>query len=211
MTLADLILSIMLALQPAGRSPYSLTHVAADAPKPCEGYSPLCRAPWWDRDRGSWVRVETAFEGQARYEVIADAAATIAGQDRRLAAFLVTVTFHESGFREDVHRGIGEHAKGDGGQSWCLGQIMLGRKASTKVFDYEARDLVGTDLDSTLRCLDVAARYLRHAMRKSAPPEVVLARYGGVRSTKDKRIRARAGTFARVERLMAEEAPGSGS
>lgn len=210
MNLTDLVLSIMLVLQPAGRSPYSLTHVAADAPKPCEGYSPLCRAPWFDRDRGSWVRVETAFEGQIRYQVIADAIANIASTDMRLAAFLLTVTFHESGWREDVHRGIGEHSKGDGGQSWCLGQIMLGRKASTKVFDYEARDLVGTDLDSTLRCMDVSARYLRHAMRKGAPPEVVLARYGGVRSTKDKRIQKRAATFARVTRLMAEEG-GSGS
>ena len=44
----------------------------------------------------------------------------------KTAALLLSVANMESAFRKDVDFGIGSHAKGDGGQSWCLMQVQLG-------------------------------------------------------------------------------------
>ena len=83
-------------------------------------------------------RGELIEEAVARYEQIAADAVAVAydsttpplfaGRDGRAktAALLLSVAFHESGFRKDVDLGIGPRARGDSGQSWCLMQIKIG-------------------------------------------------------------------------------------
>jgi len=44
----------------------------------------------------------------------------------RMATIILSLMLHESGFRKDVDFGIGKHARGDDGRSWCLMQINLG-------------------------------------------------------------------------------------
>lgn len=92
---------------------------------------------------------ETVKEAEARYLQIGAAAVDVAfaepltgprGRSRALA-LLLTVAYFESGFRRDVDLGgelrqVGPgpagwiwfpHARGDGGQSVCLGQVRVGR------------------------------------------------------------------------------------
>jgi hypothetical protein len=45
----------------------------------------------------------------------------------RTALMVVSIFNYESHFRKDVDLGDGERARGDHGQSWCLGQVNLGR------------------------------------------------------------------------------------
>jgi len=41
--------------------------------------------------------------------------------------FVASVAFYESGgFRRDVELGMGKHARGDSGRSWCLMQVNIG-------------------------------------------------------------------------------------
>jgi hypothetical protein len=48
------------------------------------------------------------------------------GRARTVMVILAASTY-ESGFRKDVDLGIGKMSKGDGGRSWCLNQIQLGK------------------------------------------------------------------------------------
>lgn len=82
---------------------------------------------------------ETVEEAKARYDSIASDAMMVAydpqekplfhgsrGRARTLMVILSASTF-ESSFRKDVDLGIGKLAQGDGGKSWCLNQIQLGK------------------------------------------------------------------------------------
>ena len=115
------------------------------------------------------------------------------GTERELATALVVVMNEESGFRQDVHSGIGATARGD--CSWrdktshkpagafapgaepisgtcksvCLAQINLGRPDGTK-FGYSADDLVGTGLESTKRCASASVRILSSSRFKCSGP-----------------------------------------
>ncbi|MBW2672287.1 MAG: hypothetical protein JRD89_02575 [Deltaproteobacteria bacterium] len=78
----ELILMIMLALQPAGRSIYSQTVVQPDAGPGCEQKNSLLCAeplpnPQWD---GQHTRPETAAEGTERYRMIATVIHKVAGE-----------------------------------------------------------------------------------------------------------------------------------
>lgn len=115
------------------------------------------------------------------------------GSDKELATALVTIFNYESGFRKDVHSGVGPLGRGDckwmdvvtkkhaapfakGAtpikgtcRSVCLGQINIGPDVK---FGYKADDLVGTDLDSTMRCAEVAGRMLSQARARCSGPNV---------------------------------------
>jgi hypothetical protein len=229
MTLAEIVLALMLVLQPPGRSVYSLVEVPEGSPPACDDATNLlCAAPKLDPSRGVWVRPETRAEGAARYWTIAQEIAAVAeattwqptaecpkrptvrvvggfgdprnaceraalerpwtGKAEELARYLVTVSFHESGFRRDVHSGIGNYARGDNGKSWCLGQIMLGTSGRGKTSrGFVASSIVGIDPEPTRRCLQTAADKLALSRAFCASPygpgdvgpPCVTAVYGG--------------------------------
>lgn len=102
----------------------------------------------------------------------------------QLKYMLLTVARGESSFRRDIHSGHGKWSRGDCAyfkqttgkktyktdpegvrvcRSVCLGQIKLdmynGEQVKTKE-GWSAKDLVGTDLESTKRCFSVSARYM---------------------------------------------------
>jgi hypothetical protein len=179
-----------------GLSAQSLVEVPEGAAAPCSTrYDPRCAAPWRSRFHGGrWVRVETYEEGLSRYWGIARAVARATGENDRLARLVVTVTRHESGWRRDVHSGIGPDSKGDNGHSWGLGQAMVGLHPNSPVphTKYRARDIVGTDEDSTQRCISTVARYLEiatdHCERIHGGPACPFSVYGGARSGPPSRL-----------------------
>jgi hypothetical protein len=149
---------------------------------------------------------EPAEAAKARYEVIATAIAAEAGEDVRLARFLLTVARHESTFRRDVHSG---KVRGDGGRSWSLFQIMVSREPTQRLrgLRYRARDIVGTSPAATRRAADAAAHYLRPIIaRCQGAARCVFLAYGGVSQTMGKRSEVKRRIDARVatyERLRA--------
>ena len=90
--------------------------------------------------------VETKDEGTVRLSSVAEDIATVVwnederpifkgGQGRaRTAAVLLSIILYESSYRKDVDLGIGKHARGDGGRSWCLMQINIG-KGTTRPYN----------------------------------------------------------------------------
>jgi hypothetical protein len=96
--------------------------------------------------------VETPDDGHARYAQIAGAAARVAydpalkplfgGPRGRAAsmALILSIAYHESGFRRDVDLGIGKLARGSGTDS-CLLQIRVGSGRTPEGWSHE--DLVG--------------------------------------------------------------------
>jgi hypothetical protein len=229
MTLPEIVLALMLILQPPGRSIYSLVEVPEGSPPACDDATNLlCSAPVFDASRGAWVRPEARDEGIVRYWTIAQEIATVAeattwqptaecpkrpsvrvvggfgdpknaceraalerpwsGKPEELARYLVVVSFHESGWRRDVHSGIGKFSKGDHGKSWCLGQIMLGESGRAKTTrGFQARSIVGVEPEPTRRCLQTAADKLALSRAFCASPygpgdvgpSCVTAVYGG--------------------------------
>lgn len=82
---------------------------------------------------------ESTEETEARYYSIASDAMSVAydpqekplfsgshGRARTITVLLAT-DLYESSFRKDVDFGLGKLSKGDGGKSWCLNQINLGK------------------------------------------------------------------------------------
>lgn len=144
----------------------------------------------------SFTRPETYNEGVIRYWVIANAASKVAhettnsvcksacsggdrrcykrcdsaapwrGTEKQLAYMLIVVANGESGFRRDVHLGLGHMSRGDCVvknnkrfcQSACLTQINIGNGKTPE--GWSASDLVGTDQKSTSRCFATSAKYL---------------------------------------------------
>lgn len=102
---------------------------------------------------------ETAEEGRARYERIADAAISVSydpsekpvfqGEHGRAMtlALLTSIAFEESAFRKDVDSGVGPLSKGDSGRSWCLAQVMMGKAEA----DGRTRTRVVVGDDGSLR------------------------------------------------------------
>jgi hypothetical protein len=86
---------------------------------------------------------ETPEDAVIRYREIAADAIAVAydpaevplftgsiGRARTLAVLLGTSDSESGGYRKDVDFGTGNRSKGDGGKSWCLGQINLGLAGS---------------------------------------------------------------------------------
>jgi len=194
--LESVILQIMLALAPPGASHYSVVPAAecgTSRAAPTCSLDVAAYPPRWSFSHRAWVRLETAAEATARYGTIARAIVDVAKQAVRvghdgaeplwpwpaqdLAMGLATIAYHESGFRRDVHSGVGPAAVGDcsvwrdaGGQkrrwcrSVCLAQINIGGlDGRSKKWGVTGRELVGLDAASTRRCFVVAARILSAA------------------------------------------------
>jgi hypothetical protein len=81
---------------------------------------------------------ETKDDANARYASIAQDITTVvwSAEEKplfrgtngraRTTALILSIMLNESGFRKDVDLGVGKHARGDGGRSWCLMQMNLG-------------------------------------------------------------------------------------
>jgi hypothetical protein len=104
---------------------------------------------------------EPRDETIARYLKIAETIARVAmdpaepplfgGPDGRseTALFIASVAFYESGgFRRDVELGVGKHARGDSGRSWCLMQVNIGSGMTDE--RWTGADLV-SDQDKCIR------------------------------------------------------------
>ena len=87
----------------------------------------------------TWVAEakESKTEAEARYEDIAKDIQTVVSEEEplfkgaygriRTASVILSIMFHESGFRKDVDLGLGKLAKGDGGNSVCMMQLNIGK------------------------------------------------------------------------------------
>lgn len=198
------LLAVLLSLSLPGRSFYSVVRVP-EAECARERETVCADATWSDAHR-SWVRQETAEQATQRLWTVANALSRVVetstrGQDgkpalwpwssRDLALGLATIAYHESGFRRDVHEGVGDSALGDCSytdvrgrpltelvakaqhkagkpvhrhcRSVCLVQVNLGGLDGVTASGVRGRDLVGTDLDSTERCLAAGAAALAKA------------------------------------------------
>ena len=83
---------------------------------------------------------ETKEEGKKRYEKIADAMIMVVYDPKekplfggkygraKTLALVASISWFESGYRRDVDLGLGSLGVGDQGRSWCMMQILLGRK-----------------------------------------------------------------------------------
>lgn len=177
--------------------------------------------------RVAYVRSETYDEGVVRYATIAQAISQEldegawtfpAGQSWR---FLVTIAYHESGFRRDIHSGYGSAALGDckwqgeigkskrlknSCRSHGLFQTLFDPPQRRKILGFRGRDIVGTSVERTRRQVRVALSHLDrlHTYCSFHGPKpykaCVLASYGGGVSVTDPRIRRRVGTFDKIGR-----------
>lgn len=141
------------------------------------------------------------------------------GNSAELRRVLLTTLFRESGFRRDIHSGIGPMARGDCNvddkgnriphtcQSHCLAQILIDRRKGTVVEGHMPDDLVGLDPDATGRCLTASIRELSHvrsfcaASRRSRAihmPTCIFMSYVGTANPKDGRVRARLSTYHKL-------------
>lgn len=217
------ILAVMLTLAPPGRSAYSVVAVpecGTDQLEPtcrlerlCDAQTTACLPPRWSREHHAFVRQENAEEARERYSLIAQAIAKVASaassptetddgkkapplwrwSAQDLAFGLGSIAFHESGYRRDIHEGVGDAALGDCSyrsaaglpitrasavaqrkagktvrrycRSVCLVQINLGGLDGEK-FGVRGRELVGLDSSSTERCLLTGARVLAAARER---------------------------------------------
>lgn len=189
----------MLTLGRPGQSPYSVVR------EPACGADPATREPGcpseavWSGAHGGWVRRENADEAKERWRGIAEVIAREVerattgdapiwpGDPSGLARALVTVSFHESGFRRDVHEGVGPLAVGDcirvAGRkicrSFCLVQISTGGPDLER-FGHKGRELVGLDDAATSRCIATGIRVLAQVRGGGARWfRETIARYGG--------------------------------
>lgn len=111
--------------------------------------------PWYAPGK----EVETEGEYRARVAVIAEAIALEAQSatrwswgPRSLAFAVLTKFYEESRFALEVHDGT---KRGDEGRAICLGQHHRNGRS-----EEEWESLVGTDLDSTRRCVSATVKTL---------------------------------------------------
>lgn len=227
------ILAAMLFLQPPGKSIYSQVVVPENAPAPCKDVnSLLCLPPRWSEAHQAFTVAESWEQGVARYATIAKAAEKVLYRQKRqsprgqLLRYLLAFTFHESGYRRDVHEGVGDAARGDckwrtiksksGGtrreripgscRSHCLAQIMVGPEwSAAKIQGMRHDELVGLSLDRTKNCLGVAVdiidRAYQYCSRRGPRPLAycVVTQYaGGMVPSKDRRVIARVRTVNKL-------------
>lgn len=195
----ELILAGMLHLQAPGQTIYSQIETAESPDPVCDEASILCIPPRWSDAHDAFIRAEQKDEGVLRYMTIAAAIATVSEEEHghmkteRMAQYLTTIAFSESGFRRDVHSGIGAESRGDCREthgikhcnSVCLAQINFGASSSKTIEGYDKEDLVGVDYASTRRCFQVAARHVLRSYSlcttsvKGPLDACVFASYGG--------------------------------
>lgn len=214
--LYETLLAMMLAVAHPGQSPYSVVLEPACGTGPGKPTCDLTPAPTWSPFYKSFIRKETREEALRRYVVIARAIEKTAvamttpvkrddGTEeappwpwapKELAQALVTIAYHESSFRRDVHSGVGPSALGDctywdnkgqritaerarklGGhrsscQSVCLVQINTGGLERAR-FGFTGKEMVGLDEASTERCFTAGARAFAVARARCAQARTV--------------------------------------
>jgi hypothetical protein len=112
---------------------------------PCEGGGPFCQPPRWSAPRHAWVRLESRDNALHRFAKISKSLAATAtrlneckspsgaaisgcvpiewsGTTRDLALAALTVTLHESAFREDIQFGRPPLGRGPRGEA-CVMQV----------------------------------------------------------------------------------------
>lgn len=121
------------------------------------------------RGRTAPEAVETVEQATARYEEFARTVALVAydpaesplfgGADgrSRTAAVMLSVAFHESGFRRDVSLGVGSRARGDHGRSCTAWQFNIG----------SGKNISGHTCDELLADPEQAARDALRVLRVS--------------------------------------------
>jgi hypothetical protein len=150
---------------------------------------------------------ETVEDATSRYEDIAKDVAYVVwdqqersifpgsrGRERTAIVLLSVITF-ESGFRRDVDFGIGKMSRGDGGKSWCLNQVNLGKLSTSgstpkrivvtigggfKITDHQDEGWSGQDLvDDRQKCFHSALAILRSSFASCSrnPIEERLTQY----------------------------------
>jgi hypothetical protein len=139
------------------------------------------------------------------------------GSTKQLVHYLLAVIFNESGFRRDVHAGVGKMSRGDPdshgrGQSWGLGQRKLGASGNAKTRrGWTARQLAGLDAASTERSIVTIVDGLSRGYNvcrspwgpASRGPVCIFGIYGGIwAATGDKRIILRVRTYGRIDKLQ---------
>ena len=116
---------------------------------------------------------ESVASMEKRYESIAQDMAQAIQQSKPLfqgkdaefktAALVTSIGLHESGFRKDVDEG---KLRGDGGRSWCLMQINIG-KGHVLVGDEEMKSWTGKDLvKDRVKCFKVGLEVMRLSMNQ---------------------------------------------
>lgn len=213
-----------------GTTAYALLPDGSDEPNQCRQqgniacYKPRHRNVVYNgfNIRTEWMRAETYDEGARRYAVIAHAIADVIEEGEwkfpagQLWRYLLAIAYHESGFRRDIHTGIGLAALGD--CKWRKGELVKGTCRShglfqslfsnpklTKHFGYGARDIIGDDLETTKRSVLVATKHLerlyRYCTHHGPRPFTgcIFASYGGMIDTSDHRIQSRVGTFNKLK------------
>jgi hypothetical protein len=113
--------------------------------------------------------VETKEDGAQRYAAIARSIAQVALDPNeepvfggelgrvRTAALLLSISYFESGWRNDVDLGLGGRARGDAGRSWCLMQVMVGNGRTAE--GWTGLDLVA----SRERCMRAGLHLVRRS------------------------------------------------
>lgn len=201
----------MIALAPPGQAALSVVLEPSCGALPGKPTCDIMPQPSWSPFYKTFVRAESRAEALKRYLVIARAIEGVsasltnapprdsgkpaplswAGSSEELALSLVTIAYHESSFRRDVHSGVGPYALGDCAywdrtgrrvpasearkqgvagtncQSVCLMQLNTGGLSGTR-FDVKGSDLVGLDQASTERCFAAGARALAEARARCA-------------------------------------------
>jgi hypothetical protein len=201
------LLAMMVTIAPPGQSAHSVVVEPTCGADPAAPACDLTPAPRWSPYYKAYVRRETKEEALRRYlliaRVIEKTAVAMSTPVKRddgseepapwpwsasdLAQSLVTIAAHESGFRRDVHSGVGpsalgdcaywdirgrrispEHAKAMGAaartscRSVCLVQINTGGLEKAR-FGYTGKEMVGLDEASTERCFTAGARAFSEA------------------------------------------------
>jgi hypothetical protein len=219
---------------------YRLLDREEDRPFACtQRGNPACSQPL-ERDQlynlvrigKAHTRAETYDEGVVRYAMIARVIAEVAEDEKRwsyppgqLWRYLVTIAFHESGFRRDIHAGRGRAALGDcrsrrgpkgpvriagSCRSHGLFQTLFSSPKRTKHFGFGAEQVIGVDRAATKRATVVAASALERfakgcEVREGVrAPICVFAGYGGVTAPRHPGIIKRAGTYQRLGRAPAK-------
>lgn len=228
----ETILAAVLALAPTS-SPYSVVAMPECGAPPLTAESPAaCSGATWSPSRGAHVRSETADEARSRLETIAraldavslEATAAEPGERplwpwprRELVAGLLAIARHESGFRRDVHEGVGPAALGDCSagrdgvrrcRSVCLVQVQTGGLDAQRG-RWLGRNLVGLDVESTSRCLRAGAELLARSRWSCArgggawfAPSVALYGSGVSCGTRRPWVQRRAETYRRAIALV---------
>lgn len=197
------ILAAMLWLQPPGASLYSKQVAAKDDPPPCSNkYAPMCKGPRWSTWHKAYVIAEQWDTGLHRYHTIAKVVAAETDGKPKLRKIILTSLYHESGFREDIHSGLGPMSRGDCKldkkgrviqgtcRSHCLGQL-LGRKYSK---------LPGVDKASTTRCVRKSIELTNNAAKVCGgmSPACIFKIYTGATKKSHPGVKARVKTYYRL-------------